>query len=79
MPTIQQEVTIASSPETAWALLADATAVTKWVPGITGARVDGTRRMSSRRSHTLRSAALRRPALHRSLGVCQADTKVCVS
>jgi ketosteroid isomerase-like protein/uncharacterized protein YndB with AHSA1/START domain len=45
MPTIQQDVTIACSPETVWALLTDLTAVTEWVPGITGARIEGTRRI----------------------------------
>jgi carbon monoxide dehydrogenase subunit G len=45
MPTIHNKVTIASSPDDVWALLRDLTAVTEWVPGIAGARLDGTRRI----------------------------------
>jgi ketosteroid isomerase-like protein/uncharacterized protein YndB with AHSA1/START domain len=45
MPTIRKSVTIARSPEDVWALLGDLTAVTQWVPGIVGARVEGSRRI----------------------------------
>jgi ketosteroid isomerase-like protein/uncharacterized protein YndB with AHSA1/START domain len=45
MPTIHRDITIACSPDDVWALLSDLAAVTEWVPGITGARVDGTRRV----------------------------------
>jgi ketosteroid isomerase-like protein/uncharacterized protein YndB with AHSA1/START domain len=45
MPTIHNEVTIARSPDDVWALLRDLTAVTEWVPGIAGARLDGMRRI----------------------------------
>jgi ketosteroid isomerase-like protein/uncharacterized protein YndB with AHSA1/START domain len=45
MPTIQKDVTIARSPDEVWVLLSDLTGVTEWVPGITGARVDGTHRV----------------------------------
>jgi ketosteroid isomerase-like protein len=45
MPTIQRDVAIARSPDEVWALLRDLTAVTEWVPGISGARVDGARRI----------------------------------
>jgi ketosteroid isomerase-like protein len=45
MPTIHNEVAITRSPDDVWALLRDLAAVTEWVPGIVGARVDGTRRI----------------------------------
>jgi ketosteroid isomerase-like protein/uncharacterized protein YndB with AHSA1/START domain len=45
MPEIHNKVTIARSPNDVWALLRDLAAVTEWVPGITGAQVDGTRRI----------------------------------
>jgi ketosteroid isomerase-like protein len=45
MPTIHNEVAIARSPDHVWALLRDLAAVTDWVPGIAGARLDGTRRI----------------------------------
>jgi hypothetical protein len=45
MQTIHNEVTVARSPDDVWALLRDLTAVTDWVPGIAGARLDGTRRI----------------------------------
>jgi len=45
MPTIKRDVMIARSPDEVWALLSDLAAVTEWVPGITGARVNGTRRV----------------------------------
>jgi ketosteroid isomerase-like protein len=45
MPAIHNRVTIARSPDDVWALLRDLAAVTEWVPGITGAHVDGTRRI----------------------------------
>jgi ketosteroid isomerase-like protein len=45
MPTIHNEVAISRSPDAVWALLRDLTAVTEWVPGIAGVRLDGTRRI----------------------------------
>lgn len=45
MPIIHNEVAIARSPDDVWALLRDLAAVTEWVPGIAGARLDGTRRI----------------------------------
>jgi uncharacterized protein YndB with AHSA1/START domain/ketosteroid isomerase-like protein len=45
MPTIRRVITIACPPDDVWALLSDLAAVTEWVPGITGARVDGKRRV----------------------------------
>jgi ketosteroid isomerase-like protein/uncharacterized protein YndB with AHSA1/START domain len=45
MPTIYRDITIACPADEVWALLSDLAAVTEWVPGITGARVDGTRRI----------------------------------
>ena len=45
MPTIHKDVTIARPPDDVWALLRDLAAAPEWVPGITDARVEGTRRI----------------------------------
>ena len=41
MPTIRNDVTITRSADDVWAVLRDLPAVSEWVPGIAGARLDG--------------------------------------
>ena len=42
---IAGDITIARPPEQVWAILGDLDAVTRWVPGITSARMEGMRRI----------------------------------
>jgi uncharacterized protein YndB with AHSA1/START domain len=44
MPRIENEIVIDRRPEEVWAILGDLGAVTRWVPGVTSARMEGTRR-----------------------------------
>jgi mxaD protein len=45
MPRIDNEVVIDRRPEEVWAILGDLGAVTRWVPGVTSVRMEGTRRI----------------------------------
>jgi mxaD protein len=45
MPKIENEIVIDRRPEEAWAILGDLGAVTRWVPGVTSARMEGMRRI----------------------------------
>ena len=45
MPKIDNEIVIDRSPEQVWGLLGDLTAVTRWVPGVQTARMEGMRRI----------------------------------
>jgi hypothetical protein len=38
-------IKVAATPEEAWRVLGDLTGIDKWVPGVVGARVDGTTRV----------------------------------
>jgi carbon monoxide dehydrogenase subunit G len=42
---IEHDVAIARPPEQVWAILGDLAAVSRWVPGVASARVEGTRRV----------------------------------
>ena len=44
-PRIDNEIEIDRSPDEVWALLADLAAVTRWVPGVTSARMEDMRRI----------------------------------
>jgi carbon monoxide dehydrogenase subunit G len=44
MPNIDNEIVIDRSPEQVWGVLGDLTAVTRWVPGVQAARMEGMRR-----------------------------------
>lgn len=45
MPRIDNEIVIDRRPEEVWAILGDLGAVTRWVPGVTSARMEGMRRI----------------------------------
>jgi uncharacterized protein YndB with AHSA1/START domain len=45
MPRIDNEIVIDRRPEEVWAVLGDLGAVTRWVPGVTSARMEGMRRI----------------------------------
>ena len=45
MPRIDNEIVIARPPEEVWAILGDLAAVTRWVPGVSSARMEGMRRI----------------------------------
>jgi mxaD protein len=45
MPKIDNEAVIDRSPDEVWAILADLAAVTRWVPGVATARMEGMRRI----------------------------------
>jgi uncharacterized protein YndB with AHSA1/START domain len=45
VPRIDNEIVIDRSPEQVWAVLGDLTAVTRWVPGVQTARMEGMRRI----------------------------------
>ena len=45
MPTIENDIVIDRPPEQAWMILGDLTGVTRWVPGVAAARMEGTRRI----------------------------------
>ena len=45
MPKIENEVVVDRSPEEVWALLGDLAGVTRWVPGVAAARMEGMRRI----------------------------------
>jgi carbon monoxide dehydrogenase subunit G len=45
VPKIDNEIVIDRSPEQVWGLLGDLTAVTRWVPGVQSARMEGMRRI----------------------------------
>jgi mxaD protein len=45
MPKIDNEIVIDRRPEEVWAILGDLGAVTRWVPGVTSARIEGMRRI----------------------------------
>jgi mxaD protein len=45
MPKIDNEIVIDRRPEEVWAILGDLGAVTRWVPGVTSARMEGMRRI----------------------------------
>jgi uncharacterized protein YndB with AHSA1/START domain len=45
MPKIDNEIVIDRRPEEVWAVLGDLGAVTRWVPGVTSARMEGMRRI----------------------------------
>jgi mxaD protein len=45
MPKIDNEIVIDRRPEEVWAILGDLGAVTRWVPGVTSARMEGLRRI----------------------------------
>jgi uncharacterized protein YndB with AHSA1/START domain len=45
MPKIENEVVVDRSPEEVWALLGDLARVTRWVPGVAAARMEGMRRI----------------------------------
>jgi Polyketide cyclase / dehydrase and lipid transport len=42
---IDNDITIARRPEQVWAILGDLSAVTRWVPGVSSARMEGMRRI----------------------------------
>lgn len=42
---IDNDIAIARPPEDVWAILGDLAAVTRWVPGVATARIEGTRRI----------------------------------
>jgi uncharacterized protein YndB with AHSA1/START domain len=41
MPKIENEIVIDRSPDEVWAVLGDLAAVTRWVPGVASARMEG--------------------------------------
>lgn len=45
MPKIDNEIVIDRRPEEVWAILGDLGAVTRWVPGVADARMEGMRRI----------------------------------
>lgn len=45
MPKIDNEIVIDRRPEEVWAILGDLGAVTRWVPGVASARMEGMRRI----------------------------------
>jgi uncharacterized protein YndB with AHSA1/START domain len=45
MPKIDNDIVIERGPEEVWALVGDLAAVTRWVPGVATARMEGTRRI----------------------------------
>jgi uncharacterized protein YndB with AHSA1/START domain len=45
VPKIDNEIVIDRSPEQVWGVLGDLTAVTRWVPGVQTARMEGMRRI----------------------------------
>jgi mxaD protein len=45
MPKIDNEIVIDRRPEEVWVILGDLGAVTRWVPGVTSARMEGMRRI----------------------------------
>jgi mxaD protein len=45
MPKIDNEIVIDRRPEDVWAILGDLRAVTRWVPGVASARIEGMRRI----------------------------------
>jgi uncharacterized protein YndB with AHSA1/START domain len=45
MPRIENEIVIDRRPEEVWAILGDLGAVTRWVPSVTSARMEGMRRI----------------------------------
>jgi uncharacterized protein YndB with AHSA1/START domain len=45
MPAIKSEIHIDRRPDEVWALLGDLGAVTRWVPGVSAARMEGMRRI----------------------------------
>jgi mxaD protein len=45
MPRIDNEIVIDRRPEEVWAILGDLGEVTRWVPGVTSARIEGMRRI----------------------------------
>jgi uncharacterized protein YndB with AHSA1/START domain len=45
VPKIDNEIVVDKSPEQVWAVLGDLTAVTRWVPGVQNARIEGMRRI----------------------------------
>jgi uncharacterized protein YndB with AHSA1/START domain len=45
MPKIDTEIVIDRRPEEVWAILGDLAAVTRWVPGVATARMQGMRRI----------------------------------
>jgi uncharacterized protein YndB with AHSA1/START domain len=45
VPNIDNEIVIERSPEEVWGLLGDLAAVTRWVPGVQTARMEGMRRV----------------------------------
>jgi mxaD protein len=45
MPKIDNEIVIDRRPEEVWAMLGDLAAVTRWVPGVATARMEGMRRI----------------------------------
>jgi mxaD protein len=47
VPRIDNEIVIDRRPEEVWAILGDLGAVTRWVPGVASARMEGMRRICS--------------------------------
>lgn len=45
MPAIENEIAIDRGPDEVWAILRDFPAVTRWVPGVASARMEGSRRI----------------------------------
>lgn len=45
MPKIENEVVVDRPPEEVWAILGDLAGVTRWVPGVATARMEGMRRI----------------------------------
>jgi mxaD protein len=45
MPKIDNEIVIGRRPEEVWALLGDLAGVTRWVPGVAAARLEGMNRI----------------------------------
>jgi uncharacterized protein YndB with AHSA1/START domain len=45
VPKIDNEIVIDRSPDQVWAVLGDLSAVTRWVPGVASARMEGLRRI----------------------------------
>jgi Polyketide cyclase / dehydrase and lipid transport len=45
MPNIDNEIVVDRSPDEVWGVVGDLTAVTRWVPGVQTARMEGMRRI----------------------------------
>jgi hypothetical protein len=45
MARLYNTIRVTAAPDRAWAIVGDLAGVIKWIPGVTGCRVEGTRRI----------------------------------